>query len=785
MAAFLKAAMDSKTIKVGIAELSSFLRLIYTKEGFHSRTRAHVSVQSKYRAFISYSHRDEAWATWLHKALETYRVPKRLVGQTTGAGTIPGRLAPVFRDRDELPSATNLGDVLTEALRSSANLIVICSPAAARSQWVNEEILGFKRLGRADRIFCLIVDGEPWASDDPSRADEECFPRSLRLKLGDNNQLSDLRAEPIAADVRPQGDGRTNAKLKLISGLLGVGFDDLKQREQHRRHRRMAAVATAASIGMLVASGLAAFAFLARAEADRQRMRAEAETRKALATRDFMVGLFQAPDPSRAVGETITAKDLLDDGAARIATELAGQPDIQTTLMDTMGQAYTGLGLYSRATDLLEASLSTRRGTGSESPSDLAHTLELIAEVLARTAQYERANQLLEESLELRAGDTGMSEREHRLSLAGTQTALADVLARLGEYEQAEPFIRQALATRQELLGSSHAAVAESLEDLGLNEYYLGHYELAIQNLQAAVDMHRQVHDKPYDPAISEAISNLALVYLEIGDYERAESLYREALENDRKVYGQRHPELSTTLNNLALVYQDMGNLEAAEDMYEQVIDMDREFLPADHPQLAMSIGNLAWLKLDKGELDRAIELQEEALDMFQRVYVGAHPDVASAHSGLGFMLTQAGDFAAAEPHLKSAYEMRRTLLGEDHPEAAKSLMTLANLHLDTGRFEVAQDEARRAVAIFEKALGPDHWLTGASLSIEGGAVAGLGQYEAAEKILLQAHSVLEQSASAMPVFVDATAQRLVDLYGRMNRPDRAAMFASTSTPSD
>ncbi|MBS0432528.1 MAG: toll/interleukin-1 receptor domain-containing protein, partial [Proteobacteria bacterium] len=83
-----------------------------------------------YRAFISYSHRDKAWADWLHKALETYRVPSRLVGKETTHGTIPRRLHPVFRDRDELPSAHDLNGKVNEALRNSANLIVICSPAS-------------------------------------------------------------------------------------------------------------------------------------------------------------------------------------------------------------------------------------------------------------------------------------------------------------------------------------------------------------------------------------------------------------------------------------------------------------------------------------------------------------------------------------------------------------------------------------------------------------------------------------------------------------------------------
>ena len=86
-----------------------------------------------YRAFVSYSHKDKTWADWLHKALETWRVPSRLVGTETAHGTIPRRLIPIFRDRDELASADSLAEKVNAALAQSENLIVICSPASAAS----------------------------------------------------------------------------------------------------------------------------------------------------------------------------------------------------------------------------------------------------------------------------------------------------------------------------------------------------------------------------------------------------------------------------------------------------------------------------------------------------------------------------------------------------------------------------------------------------------------------------------------------------------------------------
>lgn len=107
----------------------------------------------RYKAFISYSHQDEHWARWLQRALESYRVPKGLVGKQCDFGVVPARLGPVFRDREDLSSAASLSESVRHELAAAESLVVICSPAAAQSRWVNEEISAFKALGKSERIY--------------------------------------------------------------------------------------------------------------------------------------------------------------------------------------------------------------------------------------------------------------------------------------------------------------------------------------------------------------------------------------------------------------------------------------------------------------------------------------------------------------------------------------------------------------------------------------------------------------------------------------------------------
>ena len=294
-------------------------------------TQAPAIPAFRYRAFISYSHQDKSWADWLHKALETYAIPQRLVGKSTAAGVIPKRLAPIFRDRDELASATDLGRKVNEALAQSANLVVICSPRSAASPWVNEEVLAFKRLGRSERMFCLIVDGEPDASDLPGREAEECFAPALRFQLDPDGQPTTQHAEPIAADARSGKDGKGNAKLKLIAGLLDIDFDRLKQRELRRRNRRLAAVTSMALVLMALTTTLGVFALISRHDARRRQAQAEdilsfmlGDLRGKLATVGRLDLMVAVDDKATAYFGTLQPRDLNEHALEQQARLLTG-----------------------------------------------------------------------------------------------------------------------------------------------------------------------------------------------------------------------------------------------------------------------------------------------------------------------------------------------------------------------------------------------------------------------------------------------------------------------------
>jgi len=207
-----------------------------------------------YDAFISYRHvdRDRKWAEWLIAALEGYRVPKAL--QERG---LPPRLRKIFRDEDELPSSPDLNDQIKAALHSSRFLIVVCSAFTPRSKWVEREIQVFNELGRGDQVLALLTEGEP----------ADSFPDAMLVRVREvtdpngSKRIVKEDKEPLAADVRPRPGVSTEtskrlALLRLVAVILGVKFDDLRQREQQReRKRHLTWMALAAAFILLIGGG--------------------------------------------------------------------------------------------------------------------------------------------------------------------------------------------------------------------------------------------------------------------------------------------------------------------------------------------------------------------------------------------------------------------------------------------------------------------------------------------------------------------------------------------------
>lgn len=205
----------------------------------------------KYDAFISYRHceLDKFVAENLHKALETYELPKNLKEQLNIQGRTFKRL---FRDQEELPLSSNLEDPILKALNSSKYLIVICSPRLKESLWCKKEIETFKKLRGTKNIFCVLIEGEPSDS-----FPEEVLYDEIEVEKNGKKKKEKKLVEPLAADVRGANNKEVlkrihEEKLRLAAAMCHIDYDDLRQRHKLREQKRKANIATGISIASIL-----------------------------------------------------------------------------------------------------------------------------------------------------------------------------------------------------------------------------------------------------------------------------------------------------------------------------------------------------------------------------------------------------------------------------------------------------------------------------------------------------------------------------------------------------
>ncbi|MEO8547481.1 MAG: toll/interleukin-1 receptor domain-containing protein [Sphingomicrobium sp.] len=413
----------------------------------------------KYYAFLSYSHADEATADWLHEALERFRTPSALAGRLTDNGVIPRRLTPVFRDRHELPASADLADGIRDALDGSRFLIVLCSPTAAASHWVNAEIDMFKRHRPDGCVLVAILDGKPFASEIPGREAEECFPPALRHRYDRRGRPTARRAEPLAADLRDDHDGRRLGLLKLVAGMLGVGLDEIVQRETLRRQRRLAIVAAASLAGMALTSTLSVFALQSRNEARDQRKEAESLV-------GFMLGDLRSKleplgrlDVLDSVGQRALAYyqsqdkgSLSDDSLAQRSKALT----LMGEIANTRGNLDTALRLYREA--LAGTAEALRRAPNNpQRLFDHAQNVYWVGYIDWQRGRLDRAESAFREYQQLAAQMIALepNQPKWRLEAKYADSTLGTVLVDQRRFSDAASAFQKSLSASEVLAASA------------------------------------------------------------------------------------------------------------------------------------------------------------------------------------------------------------------------------------------------------------------------------------------------------------------------------------------
>jgi eukaryotic-like serine/threonine-protein kinase len=509
----------------------------------------------------------------------------------------------------------------------------------------------------------------------------------LRRQLSgdlDSIVLMALRKEPArrytSADVLSQDICRF---LEGRPVLAHQGSRRYRLGKLVRRHRGSATAVITATASMVIGLGAALWqAQHARLERDRTQV-ALAESREVA---DFLMGMFEAGDPTRAPGVEVTARELLERGMARAGT-LSEQPLVQARMFAVMGRVYRSLGQYERADSLLARALAIHRAHLGPASGETAEDLAELADVRFLQGDYASADSLHRGALALLA----RAPEPDPAVLARSLSGLASTRLALDAPDEADSLFRRALDLQRASLGDDHAEVLATNRRLAQVMFFRGDYAAAEEILLRTLARRERLHGEAHPDVAEDFIQLSNIAATRDNDQARAEALRRRALAVRRQVYGPEHPEVAWSMLQVASALQMQNKDAEAQELIREALEMQRRLLGPAHPEVAASANalglHLHWL----GRHAEAEGTLREALAIYRAAYGPENARVALVLGNLGRVARARGRLAEAERLFREQLEIRRRALGNEHPYVSATLLNLAGVQRERGELADAE----------------------------------------------------------------------------------------------
>ncbi|NNF59569.1 MAG: serine/threonine protein kinase [Rhodothermaceae bacterium] len=472
----------------------------------------------------------------------------------------------------------------------------------------------------------------------------DASPERLRRRLKgdlDNIVLMALRKEPqrryASAEALSEDVGR------YLDGHPVAAHRDSRHYRLAKLVRRHPIETTALVALAIMLLGFALFSETQNRRVERERDRAQLERDKAEQVSAFLVTLFEQADPTVTPGDTLTLREVLTDGAARVETELAEQPEVQAAILSVIGQAYRNLGRNVEAEPLLERAVALRREALGDHP-DTAESLFALASL------YEVSH----------------------------------------ESARAEPVYQEYLALARQLYGEESIHVLVTLYRLGTLAHVEGRTEEADSLLG---EWQRRLEAMPdtTSPDLALSLGNLTDLLFTQGRSEEAEPFIRRAIEIDRQLYGDRHPAVGEDLNRLAIILNNTNRPTEAEPVAREALDLNRALYPDGHIELGNSLQQLGEALQNQGRYDEAEPYFQEDLELRRVLHPEGHHTRARSHTLLARLNYDRGDYVASERYLREAIGIFTDLFGETFLPTIQHRLELTDALREQGRFAEAE----------------------------------------------------------------------------------------------
>ncbi len=443
--------------------------------------------------------------------------------------------------------------------------------------------------------------------------------------------------------------------------------------------RHKAGFAFAAVLVLLVLASTVAISIQsARIAGERDKAVSAEETARQVST--FLVDLFKISDPSEGRGSTVTAREILDRGTAKVSRDLSNQPVVQARLMDTLGQVYVSLGMYEQARPLLEQALSTRRKLLGEDNVETATSLDHVGGLSWHTGNFSASEQAFQESLAIREKLLGRED----LVVASALHNLGNLYWSMGDYDRAQPLIERVLAIREKRLPPDDPDIPTTINSLGAIAYKKGETKKAQQLWEQTLALRERILG-PDHPYLAQTLNNLAVVYTDTGDLGRARALLERTVNIQEKTLGPKHPDLASALSNLGRVVHLSGDYAGARAAFQRAIAIQEAAGP-DNPELARFIDGLAKAWLADGNVKAARGLYQRSLAIREKALGKGNSETAESILGLANCDRKDRKYQEAEARYESALSLCRVTGGRYQPPAADVMDDYAALLRATHR---------------------------------------------------------------------------------------------------
>jgi tetratricopeptide (TPR) repeat protein len=468
-----------------------------------------------------------------------------------------------------------------------------------------------------------------------------------------------------------------------------------------RRHLLAVFTVSAAFLGLAVIAGVTLWQ---NHRIERARDVAAQERDRAQLVSAFLVDVFSQADPFTALGQTVSAKDLLDRGAERITSNVTLQPEVRAELLESIGVAYRRQGLPDRAIPLFEQAVAIR---GAEHPLDnhrVAAALANLARALNDGGHMVIAEERLQQAL----------DATHQADGSTPSVETADILIEFGQFElngKSEPeragkLFEEALGIYRSALGSQHVSVAAALSGLADAAIWVNDYPAAERYQRQAIEILKATVSRNY-PDYAVGLANLGSILTQQGAYAEAERLLNEALKIDNEVFGEDSDRSAQVQKHLSLLYDRQNDEVRAIEAMKKAIAISTKRHGADHYMTGYYQDFLASLYLKANDLRNAEEASRSSLAVYSRALPSQHLYVASARWTLGEILLRRGLPADAEAEFRASADIDAALTGAESWRTARSTASLGWALTKEGKAAEGEPMLVAARARLIATLGP------------------------------------------------------------------------------